>query len=191
MNADSNSKQRRLTSGASTQIDDDVLLDALHRSARCLSRCLLDDELKAGVRELQCFIHNIGRLLKGEHSFEEQLSALWPIRSWLRLVPQGHARLAADDPLVLLYLANYDMVMLAVSKSLLQLEAGLSGNDRAASVARMREVIDNDLLESKNHVPGGESEGREKQKRLLAKQAWDQGWEICLQSAHYRHDESN
>lgn len=171
------------------QVDDDVLWNALHRSARCLSRCLLDDELKAGVRELQCFIHNIGRLLKGRHSFEDQLAALWPIRNWLRLVPQGHARLAADDPLVLLFLANYDMVMLAVSKCLPQLEAVLSGDERTASVLRMREIIGKDVLESKNGVPESEEEAREKQKRLLARQAWDQGWDICLKHARHGRDE--
>ena len=172
------------------QIDDEVLLDALHRSARCLSRCSLDDELKAGVRELECFIHNIGRL-QGKHSFDEQLAALWPIRSWLRLVPRGHARLAADDPLVLLYLANYDMAMLAVSKCLPQLEPVLSGDERAASGLRMREIIGKDVLESKNNVPGSESEAREKQKRLLATQAWDQAWDICLKSARDGRDELN
>lgn len=139
----------------------------------------------AGVRELQCFIHNIGRLLTGQHSFEDQLSALWPIRSWLRLVPQGHARLAADDPLVLLYLANYDMVMLAVSKRLPQLGAGLSGDDRAASALRMREVIDNNVQGMKDNVPSSASAVREKQKRLLAGQAWDQSWDIYSRSVRY------
>lgn len=154
-------------------------MNALHRSARCLSKCLLDDELKAGVRELQCFIHNVSRLLTGQHSFEDQLLALWPIRSWLRLLPQGHARLAAKDPLVLLYLANYDMVMLAVSKRLPQLGAGLSGDDRAASLLRMHEVIDNDVPKIKDGATGGKSEARARNKQLLARQAWDQAWDIC------------
>lgn len=166
----------------SEQIDDDVLLDALSYSTRCLSKCSLDSELMAGVRELQCFIHNINRFMTGQHSFEDQLSALWPIRSWLRLVPQGHARLAADDPLVLLYLANYDMVMLAVSKRLPQLGAGLSGDDRAASVLRMREVIDTNAQEMKDNIPSSDSEGRERQKRLHAGQAWDQSWDIYSRS---------
>lgn len=161
------------------QVDDEVLLDALDRSARCLSKCSLDDELMAGVRELQCFIHNIGRLLRSQHSFEDQLSASWPIRNWLRLIPQGHTRLAREDPLVLLYLANYDMVMMAVCKRLPKLGAGLSVDDRKNSVERMREVIDNEVLGIKNNVPCSEPEAREKQKRLLARQAWDHGWDVC------------
>jgi hypothetical protein len=90
--------------------------------------------------------------------------------------------LAAEDPLLLLYLANYDMVMLAVSKRLPQLRAGLSGDDRAASVMRMREVIDNDVLGINGNVPSGEPDAREEQKRLMARQAWDQGWDICSRS---------
>lgn len=66
-----------------------------------------------GVRELQCFLHNIGRLLSGHHSVEDQLFALWPIRNWLRLVPRAHARLVSEDPLLLLYIANYEMALLA------------------------------------------------------------------------------
>jgi hypothetical protein len=129
----------------------------------------------AGVRELQCFVHNIGRLLKNQHSSEDQLFASWPIRNWLRLVPQAHTRLAAEDPLTLLYLANYELVMLAVCKRLPKLGAGLSVDDRAASVVRMHEVID-DLLGNEADVSSSELDAKEKQKRLLAQQAWNHGW---------------
>lgn len=158
-------------------VDDVALLDALQHSTHCLSKCSLDSELLAGVRELQCFIQNIRCLLKHHHSVEDELCASWPIRNWLRLVPRGHNRLAADDTLFVMYLANYETVVLAVCKRLPQLGVGLSVDDRTNAMSRMRQVIDN-LARN----PDEEIAEKEEQMRTLARQALSRAWELCTQS---------
>lgn len=154
-------------------VDDVAFLEALQHSVHRLSKCSLDNELLAGVRELQCFIQNIRWLLKDNHSIEDELFASWPIRNWLRLIPRGHNRLAADDSLFLIYLANYETTMLAVCKRLPQLGVGLSVEERRNAVSRMRRVIDNQTQTHENIVE------KEEQMRMLARQALSRAWELC------------
>ena len=168
---------RPANTNSEAHVDDVALLDALQHSAHRLSKCSLDSELLAGVRELQCFIQNIRCLLKARHSVEDELCASWPIRNWLRLVPRGHNRLAADDPLFVMYLANYETVVLAVCKRLPQLGVGLSVDDRTNAVSRMRQVIDN-----LTRKPAEEVAEKEEHMRALARQALSCAWELCEQS---------
>lgn len=153
--------------------NDTALLDALQHSAHRLSKCSLDGELLAGVRELQCYIQNIRWVLRDYHSVEDELFASWPIRNWLRIVPRGHMRLAENDPLFLMYLANYETTMLAVCTRLPYLGQGLSVGDRTNAVSRMREAVDNMAPDCNEKIVG-----REREMRMQARQSLYRLWEL-------------
>lgn len=90
------------------------LLESVSKSFRTFCKCKLDGELETATRELLNFLHNV-RTLPGKHgSLEDQLSIMFPIRSWLRLMPRSPDRFASDDFLIYLYLANYETAMLAM-----------------------------------------------------------------------------
>lgn len=76
-----------------------------------------DAELVRGVKELLNFMQNL-RISPPGSTLDEQLQALHPIRHWLSWLPKALLRLSDRDPLVLLFLAHYNMVVLAVESIL-------------------------------------------------------------------------
>lgn len=107
-----------------------------------LSRCKLDVELRAAVKDLSNFIYNIRHLPLGSRSRQEQLSAMFPIRNWLRFVPRAPKQFAAggDFPLYL-YLASYETTMLVMGSVLPCVGIPLAIEERRACVGRIRNFL--------------------------------------------------
>jgi hypothetical protein len=72
-----------------------------------------DVELVRGVKELINFMQNL-RISPPGPTPDEQLQALHPVRHWLSWLPKALLRLSDREPLILLFLAHYNMVILAV-----------------------------------------------------------------------------
>lgn len=118
-----------------------TLLESVAKSIRSFCKCKLDGEVESAARELLNFLHNV-RTLSGQHgSLEEQLSIMFPIRSWLRLMPRSPDRFASDDFLIYLYLANYETAMLVMGILLPAVNLPLEIEERSFSVARLQLFI--------------------------------------------------
>lgn len=131
-----------------------TLLESVARSIRSFCKCNLDDELESAARELLNFLHNV-RTLSGQHqSLEDQLSIMFPIRSWLRLMPRSPDRFACNDFLIYLYLANYETAMLAMGVLLPAVNLPLEIEERSFGVAKLQlflqEAVDARLLSREN-----------------------------------------
>lgn len=118
-----------------------TLLESVAKSIRSFCKCKLDGELESAARELLNFLHNV-RTLSGRHdSLEDQLSIMFPIRSWLRLMPRSPDRFASDDFLIYLYLANYETAMLAMGILLPAVNLPLEIEERSFGVAKLQLFI--------------------------------------------------
>ncbi|RFN52409.1 zn(2)-cys(6) zinc finger domain protein [Fusarium flagelliforme] len=113
-------------------------LNAVGDALRLFIKCDLDTELKLATQELLDFVHNLSWSLAttSPESHEAQLKLLYPIRSWLRLVPCAPNRLYAGDFMVHLFLANYEMLMFTVSLNLPHINLPLAIEDRRAGLER-------------------------------------------------------
>lgn len=156
-----------------------MLLDNMIESLHDLSRCRLDADLKAAVKDLYNFIHNIRHLPWRCQSLEDQLSTMFPIRNWLRFVPRAPTKLAAGgDFLLYLYLANYETTMLAMGSILPSVEPPLAIQERYTCVARIREFVrsslDEGFLQSEKVVNDGQA--------YRAWMTWLSISETCMQS---------
>lgn len=118
-----------------------ILLESVIGSIRSLCKCKLDGELESAAKELLNFLHNV-RTFSGQHrSLEEQLSIMFPIRSWLRLMPRSPDRFASNDFLIYLYLANYETAMLAMGILLPAVNLPLEIEERSLGVAKLQLFI--------------------------------------------------
>lgn len=165
----------------SNATDDVELLSALKHSVDCLSKCSLDSDVKAAVQELLCFCHNLSRIARNPFSVEDQLDTLWPIRNWLRTVPRATSLIKAQDTHVLLYLANYEIIVIATCARLPQLSIGLSLNERASRLFRMRELVGGLALSRNEKFEAGDDLERNTQREERARQAWLDGWDLFSQ----------
>ncbi|UKZ96991.1 uncharacterized protein TrAFT101_011758 [Trichoderma asperellum] len=121
--------------------EDYTLLESVARSIRSFCKCKLDGELESAARELLNFIHNV-RTLSGQYrSLEDQLSIMFPIRNWLRLMPRSPNRFACNDFLIYLYLANYETAMLAMGILLPEVNLPLEIEERSIGVAKLQLFI--------------------------------------------------
>lgn len=117
------------------------LLESVTKSIRSFCKCKLDSELESATRELLNFLHNV-RTVSGQHgSLEDQLSMMFPIRSWLRLMPRSPDRFASNDFLIYLYLANYETAMLAMGILLPAVNLPLEIEERSFGVAKLQLFI--------------------------------------------------
>lgn len=133
-----------------------TLLESVAKSIRSFCKCRLDSELESAAKELLNFLHNV-RTLSGQHdSLEEQLSIMFPIRSWLRLMPKSPDKFASDDFLIYLYLANYETAMLAMGILLPAVNLPLEIEERSLGVAKLQrfiqEAVDARFLSGENPV---------------------------------------
>ncbi|KAL7919617.1 hypothetical protein ACQKWADRAFT_329497 [Trichoderma austrokoningii] len=132
------------------------LLESVSKSIRSFCKCKLDTELEDAARDLLNFLHNV-RTLPGQHgSLENQLSIMFPIRSWLRLMPRSPDRFASDDFLIYLYLANYETAMLTMGILLPAVNLPLEIEERSFGVAKLQlfiqEAVDARLVSSESVV---------------------------------------
>lgn len=135
--------QKGTPSDSSSRLAEEVhtLLESVAKSIRSFCKCKLDGELENAARELLNFLHNV-RTLSGKHcSLEDQLSIMFPIRSWLRLMPKSPDRFASDDFLIYLYLANYETAMLAMGILLPAVNLPLEIEERSFGVAKLQQFI--------------------------------------------------
>lgn len=121
--------------------EDYTLLESVARSIRSFCKCKLDGELESAARELLNFIHNVRTLSGPYRSLEDQLSIMFPIRNWLRLMPRSPNRFACNDFLIYLYLANYETAMLAMGILLPEVNLPLEIEERSFGVAKLRLFI--------------------------------------------------
>lgn len=71
-------------------------------------------ELSLAVRELYNFVQN-QKIAPPGPTTAAQLRALHPLRTWLIWMPTTFLRLSVNDPLVLLVIAHYELVAIAIS----------------------------------------------------------------------------
>jgi hypothetical protein len=117
------------------------LLESVAKSILSFCKCKLDGELESAAKELLNFLYNV-RTLSGQHgSVEDQLSIMFPIRSWLRLMPRSPDRFASHDFLIYLYLANYETAMLAMGILLPAVNLPLEIEERSFGVAKLQRFI--------------------------------------------------
>jgi hypothetical protein len=135
--------QKETSSDSPSRLGEEIftLLESVAKSIRSFCKCKLDCELEIAARELLNFLHNV-RTLSGQHgSLEDQLSIMFPIRSWLRLMPKSPDRFASDDFLIYLYLANYETAMLAMGILLPAVNLPLEIEERSFGVAKLQQFI--------------------------------------------------
>jgi hypothetical protein len=72
-----------------------------------------EPELVRGTKELINFIQNL-RISPPGPTTDEHLQALHPIRHWIHWLPRSLISLSDREPLPLVFLAHYHMVVLAV-----------------------------------------------------------------------------
>jgi hypothetical protein len=118
-----------------------ILLESVAGSIRSFSKCKVDGELASAARELLNFLHNVRNLSRQHRSLEDQLSIMYPIRSWVRLVPGSPDRFASSDFLLYLYLTNYETAMLVMGILLPAVNLPLAIQERSFGVAKLRIFI--------------------------------------------------
>lgn len=76
----------------------------------CVEPCL---ELRKAVQELAVFVENLRRIPLNLTA-EEQLKIIYPVRWWFRFLPTRFLQQTNSDPWVMVVLAFYNLVALAV-----------------------------------------------------------------------------
>ncbi|XWW94686.1 hypothetical protein V2A60_002632 [Cordyceps javanica] len=124
-------------------------LEQMRKSTLALSRCDLSAGVRAAVKDLHNFIYNILHSPLADHSVERELRAMFPIRNWLRFVPEAPSRLESgsdDDFLLHMYLANYETAVLLTSPLWPDLDTPLGFHERRRCVRKMRDCVSERLL---------------------------------------------
>ncbi|KAF5001120.1 hypothetical protein FGRMN_1231 [Fusarium graminum] len=128
-------QDRTTTSSSHLQVIGDAL--------GSFSKCNLDQELRLATRELLDFVYNLSRSLAKvpPESHDAHLKIMYPIRSWLRLVPCALDRLYAGDFMMHLFLAHYEILMLSVSFCLPLINLPLAIKGRKAGLERYHSLV--------------------------------------------------
>ncbi|KAF5664489.1 3-hydroxyacyl dehyrogenase [Fusarium heterosporum] len=141
-------QDRTTTSSSHLQVIGDAL--------GSFSKCNLDQELRLATRELLDFVYNLSRSLAKvpPESHDAHLKIIYPIRSWLRLVPCALDRLYAGDFMMHLFLAHYEILMLSVSFCLPLINLPLAIKGRKAGLERyhslVKDIMDGRFLHDEN-----------------------------------------
>ncbi|THY42723.1 hypothetical protein D6C98_08819 [Aureobasidium pullulans] len=99
-----------------------------------------DAELVRGIKELINFLQNL-RISPPGPTPDEQLQALHPIRHWLSWLPKALLRLSDRDPLLMVFLAHYNMVVLAVESILPATRNPFAISKRVEFIERLDKLI--------------------------------------------------
>ncbi|CAD0110337.1 unnamed protein product [Aureobasidium uvarum] len=99
-----------------------------------------EPELVRGTKELINFMQNL-RISPPGPTADEQLQALHPIRHWVPWLPRSLIRLSDREPLVLVFLAHYHMVVLAVESILPAAPNFLLTSKRVEFIERLETAI--------------------------------------------------
>ncbi|KAG9524827.1 hypothetical protein KCU93_g6168, partial [Aureobasidium melanogenum] len=99
-----------------------------------------EPELVRGTKELINFMQNL-RISPPGPTADEQLQALYPIRHWVPWLPRSLISLSDREPLVLVFLAHYHMVVLAVESILPAAPNFLLASKRVELIERLETTI--------------------------------------------------
>lgn len=99
-----------------------------------------EPELVRGTKELINFMQNL-RISPPGPTADEQLQALYPIRHWVPWLPRSLISLSDREPLVLVFLAHYHMVILAVESILPAAPNFLLASKRVELIERLETAI--------------------------------------------------
>ncbi|PQK16841.1 hypothetical protein BB8028_0007g00430 [Beauveria bassiana] len=147
-------------------------LEQMRKSTIALSRCDLSADVKAAVQDLHNFIYNILHSPLSDHSVERELYAMFPIRNWLRFVPEAPSKLeSGSDFLLHMYLANYETAILLTSALWPDLDTPLGFHERRLCVKKMRDCVNERLNNALLPVPPADTVISDR-KTLNACQEW-------------------
>jgi hypothetical protein len=99
-----------------------------------------EPELVRGTRELINFMQNL-RISPPGPAADEHLQALHPIRHWMLWLPRSLISLSDREPLPLVFLAHYHMVVLAVESILPAAPTFLLASKRVGFIERLETTI--------------------------------------------------
>jgi hypothetical protein len=124
------------------QLRSKLLLDNSVCSSLDRLRPLVADnpELNLAVRELYNFVTN-QRITPPGPSAISQLKALHPLRTWLIWMPTTFLRMSSRDPRVLLVIAHFETVAIAIAPLFPAASASHFTNRRAKVIQRIDQAI--------------------------------------------------
>lgn len=99
-----------------------------------------EPELVRGTKELINFMQNL-RISPPGPTADEHLQALHPIRHWLHWLPRSLVSLSDREPLPLVFLAHYHMVILAVDAIIPDASNFLLASKRVEYIERLEATI--------------------------------------------------
>jgi len=108
-------------------------------------------ELSQAVRELYNFIQN-QRIAPPGPSSLAQFKALHPLRTWLLWIPNKFLRLALKDPLVLIVIAHYETVAVALAPLFPAASASHFVDRRVNVIWRIDQVVKGFTLDKKRQT---------------------------------------
>lgn len=127
-----------------------------------------EPELLRGTKELSNFMQNL-RISPPGQTTDEQLQALYPIRHWVPWLPRSLISLSDREPLVLVFLAHYHMVVLAVESILPAASNFLLASKRVEFIERLETMIGQVYKPSENlPKPPGTRRRRESLENLMS-----------------------
>ncbi len=156
-------------------------LEQMKESTVTLSRCELSADVRAAVQDLHNFIYNILHSPLAGDSVEKELYAMFPIRNWLRFVPEAPSKLEnGSDFLLKMYLANYETAILLMGALWPDLDTPLGFHERRLCIKKMRDAVNERLNSAFLPVPPADTIISDR-KTLKACQEWLSISEIAIE----------
>lgn len=100
-----------------------------------------DAELFHATTELLMCVDNL-RMFPPKETQEAQLSALFPIRSFIDWIPNAPPRLAANDPWIIAFLTYYEAAVVAIGTTLPSIDRPFAVGKRANLIEKHKAVLE-------------------------------------------------